>query len=523
MKYKRNDPCPCGSGKKYKKCCLNKEIPPTSSQDLLVSSSPTTKTPPSRELPSISILLPTRNRSRLLSESLECLVNQRYPKLQVVVVDDNSDDDTPAVVESYQTKLPGLIYSRNEVQIGGALGFRRAAELANGDYLLNFSDDDLLSDGALFAFADDLTARNHDIIYSDLDVIDGDGNHTQFWTYKDYPDRTALLKALMDAGGNVIPETALVKRDRYNELYGELYGLRFITPFYLGALNRLSMKHIAQPIFRYRVHQDSTFKDASGLVVRNKGVLNFMNLIMFKYRAHDIFSTQSIPDRREAIVESIIHCIVRLLHHAKRFISGTFYTGAQYKPEDRLYMPFYEMAYHWLMIARKYNVLESKLDQLEKNVRELYDPRQYDLCKINMLPDVYRKLPWFSYRPINDVSDFIAFDMITLGTHALFDSEEQTLYKDGKVNIRIVNHFVDGVDELLKHMETHPAQVVNISDEHQLLPVIRALENNGYYFLCVANFTSHRVSTDVLVKNIIDFDPTKEMQLDGYLAKISLV
>jgi hypothetical protein len=25
MKAKRNDPCPCGSGKKYKKCCLEKE------------------------------------------------------------------------------------------------------------------------------------------------------------------------------------------------------------------------------------------------------------------------------------------------------------------------------------------------------------------------------------------------------------------------------------------------------------------------------------------------------------------
>ena len=24
MKIGRNDPCPCGSGKKYKKCCLNK-------------------------------------------------------------------------------------------------------------------------------------------------------------------------------------------------------------------------------------------------------------------------------------------------------------------------------------------------------------------------------------------------------------------------------------------------------------------------------------------------------------------
>jgi hypothetical protein len=25
MKIRRNEPCPCGSGKKYKKCCLNDE------------------------------------------------------------------------------------------------------------------------------------------------------------------------------------------------------------------------------------------------------------------------------------------------------------------------------------------------------------------------------------------------------------------------------------------------------------------------------------------------------------------
>ena len=26
-KIGRNDPCPCGSGKKYKKCCINKRVP----------------------------------------------------------------------------------------------------------------------------------------------------------------------------------------------------------------------------------------------------------------------------------------------------------------------------------------------------------------------------------------------------------------------------------------------------------------------------------------------------------------
>ena len=31
-KIGRNDPCPCGSGKKYKKCCLNKEKTTTSKE-----------------------------------------------------------------------------------------------------------------------------------------------------------------------------------------------------------------------------------------------------------------------------------------------------------------------------------------------------------------------------------------------------------------------------------------------------------------------------------------------------------
>lgn len=29
MKLGRNDPCPCGSGKKYKKCCLDKQAQPS--------------------------------------------------------------------------------------------------------------------------------------------------------------------------------------------------------------------------------------------------------------------------------------------------------------------------------------------------------------------------------------------------------------------------------------------------------------------------------------------------------------
>jgi len=47
-KAKRNDPCPCGSGKKYKQCCLIKSRPKTLKQRkaTVISSQPTAKQPP---------------------------------------------------------------------------------------------------------------------------------------------------------------------------------------------------------------------------------------------------------------------------------------------------------------------------------------------------------------------------------------------------------------------------------------------------------------------------------------------
>jgi len=36
----RNDPCPCGSGKKYKKCCMIKEKPPSHAEEDILPASP---------------------------------------------------------------------------------------------------------------------------------------------------------------------------------------------------------------------------------------------------------------------------------------------------------------------------------------------------------------------------------------------------------------------------------------------------------------------------------------------------
>ena len=450
-------------------------------------------------------------------QSLDCLSLQNYPNLEVVVVDDCSDDDTPSVVKQFKDRLPGLIYLRNTFQVGAALGFNKAANLSSGDYVLNFSDDDLLCDGALEKFVAPLADADYDLIYSDLSVIDQKGKQTALWAYEDYPDKRKLLRKLLDAGGNVIPEIMLVKRDIYDRVYGELYSRRFITPFYLGALNSLKICHINKPLYLYRIHNKSTFSNTSGLIIRNKGVINFINLIMFMYPSVEIFEINQKAVLEDRIVTALIQHIHRLLVHAQRFFKGVFYTGSGYEEKDNLWMAFYEYASYWLAIARKYNVHPNVLDQLEARINEKFCSRNYDAVKVNQLPKVYNRLPWFSYRPINKVTEFVAFDMVTLGDNSYLDKHNYSILREDDIDIKVTNYIIQDILSLREHLKFHPVQVVNIFDPSLLDTLTDFLVTTQRYFIFVVNATGKKITSNSVLKNVVSVKPDEITDFDSYL------
>jgi len=93
--------------------------------------------------PLLSIGLPVYNGSRHLREAIESLLAQDVSDLELVISDNASTDETPAICAEYASKDSRVRYTRNEKNIGAAANFNRAFELCSGTYFMWGSDDDV--------------------------------------------------------------------------------------------------------------------------------------------------------------------------------------------------------------------------------------------------------------------------------------------------------------------------------------------------------------------------------------------
>ncbi|MEH6306013.1 glycosyltransferase [Olivibacter sp. CPCC 100613] len=89
-----------------------------------------------------SIIIPLYNRPQEIDELLFTLVQQNYPRFEVLIIEDGSSNDARKIVESYRDKLDiQYFFKPNEGQ-----GFSRnfGFERAKGDYFIVFDSDCLI-------------------------------------------------------------------------------------------------------------------------------------------------------------------------------------------------------------------------------------------------------------------------------------------------------------------------------------------------------------------------------------------
>lgn len=91
----------------------------------------------------VSIITPTYNCARFISETIECVQAQTYKNWEMIIVDDCSTDDTKEIIGQYQKDDPRIQYYCLPKNSGAAEARNEALRRANGKWIAFLDSDDL--------------------------------------------------------------------------------------------------------------------------------------------------------------------------------------------------------------------------------------------------------------------------------------------------------------------------------------------------------------------------------------------
>ena len=103
--------------------------------------------PDTDKTPKVNVIITTYNRERYLEQVIDSILQQDYPNIELIVIDDNSKDGTHTLMKRKYADASNVIYMRNDKNEGpGTNRLKAFVTHGDGEYILFLDDDDYLVD-----------------------------------------------------------------------------------------------------------------------------------------------------------------------------------------------------------------------------------------------------------------------------------------------------------------------------------------------------------------------------------------
>ena len=90
-------------------------------------------------MPTVSVIIPTFNRSKLVVNAIRSVLRQTYRDYELIVVDDGSTDDTPEALKPYMDRIRYV----HQPNLGASAAQNRGVQLARGKWISILASDDV--------------------------------------------------------------------------------------------------------------------------------------------------------------------------------------------------------------------------------------------------------------------------------------------------------------------------------------------------------------------------------------------
>jgi glycosyltransferase involved in cell wall biosynthesis len=196
--------------------------------------------------PLVSVVIPAYNYAQYVAETIDSVIAQTYPAIDIIVIDDGSTDDTAAVVAAYSDKVR-YIYQHNA---GLSAARNTGTNHARGQYIVYLDADDKLQPTFIAetyaALQADPTAA---FAYSQQQFFEAAQGTTAFPAYN-----LALLKQANNIPACILIHTATARQYPYDSRFKAWEDWDHSLTL---AENRLHGVLVDEPLILYRKHADT--------------------------------------------------------------------------------------------------------------------------------------------------------------------------------------------------------------------------------------------------------------------------
>lgn len=169
----------------------------------------------------ITVIIPLYNGAEFIRHAIDGVKAQTLPPLELIVVNDGSRDDGPAVVASIQAPFP--IHLVHQENAGQSAARNHAARLAQGDFLAFLDQDDFWYPDHLARLVEPF-AHNPRLgwTYSDVDEIDRQGGLVTLNLLATLPvqhPKRSLIQ-LLSEDMMILPSASMVRKRVFDDIGG---------------------------------------------------------------------------------------------------------------------------------------------------------------------------------------------------------------------------------------------------------------------------------------------------------------
>ncbi|WP_417198009.1 glycosyltransferase [Bizionia sp.] len=219
----------------------------------------------------ISIIIPSYNHDKYIKKAVNSVLNQSHKDLELIVVDDGSQDGSVSYLSTVRDVRFKLIVQENQ---GAHHAINRGLSEATGEYVAILNSDDNFELQRFDQMIKAMKNSGSEFSCSWINLIDENDNRIGLkkgWTncfpkwvheYRDGNDsKNEFLENLIISNFTSTTSNMVIKRSLYDEL-GGFINLRFVHDwdFALRASLKTNPICINNPLMNYRLHSTNTIK-----------------------------------------------------------------------------------------------------------------------------------------------------------------------------------------------------------------------------------------------------------------------